>query len=83
MLIAIDPPEAIGDVDGVVLASGTLNVPQAAWAAPGAMANTANSSIQARGEPHNDERRARARCTGERLDMTPDSLFHVSRGNAG
>jgi hypothetical protein len=64
--MVIEVPEAIGEVDGVVYVSGTFMVPHAARAAFGSRANKAIISSQARGRQMNDERRAMARCIGER-----------------
>ena len=66
--MVMEPPDAIGDVDGVVCASGTLKSLQlaAAWAAPGARAMRAISSSHACGARMNDKRRAVARCVDER-----------------
>ncbi|WP_235580183.1 hypothetical protein [Rhodanobacter sp. Soil772] len=64
--MVIELPDAIGEVDGVVFASGTFMVLHAAWAAFGTRANRAIISNQARGRQMNDERRATARCIDER-----------------
>jgi hypothetical protein len=65
-LMVIVPPDTIGEVDGVVNASGTFMAPHAAWAAFGSRANKVIISSQACGRQMNDERRAMARCIGER-----------------
>jgi hypothetical protein len=43
----IEPPDAIGEVDGVVYASGTLIVVHVAWAACGSTADRATISSHA------------------------------------
>ncbi|HET6434169.1 MAG TPA: hypothetical protein VFG18_00430 [Xanthomonadaceae bacterium] len=80
--MTIEPPDAIGEVDGVVNASGTFMAPHAACAAPGNATSSANAISHARVRPDHGaraeekrtkKRRADARCSDERNDMIPDS----------